>query len=152
MRQARGSEAKGHGVRNHDAALHATQVRLHAHRNGSIVCRHRSLSGVLYSTSACCEEGRRCGTRASANQPRHFVPPKTTMFDSAVGRSQAKTRLNKKLDVELQGTPPSDLTGKTTKWVAGSAGGPVIGVESSGLSPSEAQRGWTLPATRCNCD
>lgn len=69
------------------------------------------------------------------------------MINSAVGRSQAKTRLNKKPDVELQGTPPSDLTGKMTKWVAGSAGGPVIGVESSELSPSGAERGWMLPAT-----
>jgi hypothetical protein len=51
--------------------------------------------------------------------------------------------------MELQGTPPSDLTGKMTKWVAGSAGGPVIGVESSELSPSEAERGWTFPATAC---
>lgn len=51
--------------------------------------------------------------------------------------------------MELQGTPPSDLTGKMTKWAVGAAGGPVIGVERSGLSRSGAERGWTFPATAC---
>lgn len=51
--------------------------------------------------------------------------------------------------MELQGTPPSDLTGKMTKWAVGAAGGPVIGVECSGLSRSGAERGWTFPATAC---
>lgn len=48
--------------------------------------------------------------------------------------------------MELQGTPPSDLTGRMTKWAVGAAGGPVIGVERSGLSRSGAEERLDIPS------
>lgn len=142
----------GEVKRDDDVAIrvytyYASVLRASDRPNRCRRCRWiRSIRDVF---QGCCEVRRRHDGHGK-NQPQAFREDQNKRarpWNSAIRRSQAQTRLNKKL--ALQGTTLNDLTGKMAKWVAGSHGGLMIGAESQTLSPSGTKRGWKLPATGC---